>query len=107
MPAISSVSRARVKVALKAILTVLVLVSVARHVARTWRDLSDRGMTVRVGGAWVAASAGLYLAGLSAFGAYFWRIMEAGAKTTTLAPALRAYLISHLGKYVPARRWSW
>ncbi len=85
------------------VLTILVLVFVGRHVARTWRDLLDRGQTPRIDPAWVAASAGLYLAGLCAFGAFFWRIMEAGATPTRFFPALRAYLISHLGKYVPGK----
>src|SRR5947208_1535418 len=33
----------KIKFAIKAALTVLVLAFVARHVARTWRDLTDRG----------------------------------------------------------------
>jgi glycosyltransferase 2 family protein len=96
-------TKSRAKLALKAILTVLVLAFVARHVARTWRDLLDRGQTLRLDGAWVAVAVVLYLAGLTAFGVYFWRIMKAGPTPTQLAPALRAYLISHLGKYVPGK----
>ncbi len=46
---------------------------------------------------------GLYLAGLSAFGLFFWRIMGTGKNPTRPLPALRAYLISHLGKYVPGK----
>ncbi len=45
----------------------------------------------------------LYLARLAAFGVFFWRVLKAGATPTTLPPALRAYLISHLGKYVPGK----
>ena len=103
MQATPPVRNARVKLAIKAIVTVLVLVFVARHVARTWRDLIDRGETPRLDVPWVAASIGLYLLGLSAFGVYFWRIMEAGTTPTRLLPAIRAYLISHLGKYVPGK----
>ena len=91
------------KPAIKAVLTVLVLAFVGRHVARTWRDLHDRGQSPRVDPAWVAASVGLYLAGLSAFGVFFWRVLEAGPTPTRFYPALRAYLISHLGKYVPGK----
>src|SRR6185312_7691142 len=85
-------TKSRLKLAIKAILTVLVLAFVARHVARTWRDLLERGQTPRIDGSWVALSVVLYLAGLSAFGAFFWRIMKAGTTPTALAPALRAYL---------------
>ena len=99
----SWLTRSRGKLAIKAILTVLVLAFVARHVARTWLDLMERGQAPRIEWAWVASSVLLYLVGLSAFGVYFWRVMQAGATPTALAPALRAYLISHLGKYVPGK----
>lgn len=91
------------KLAIKAGLTVLVLAFVGRHVARTWRELSDRGRTIRVDGSWLAASVVLYLLGLTAFGVFFWRILQGGKTPTRLAPSLRAYLISHLAKYVPGK----
>lgn len=93
----------KLKLAVKLILTVLVLAFVARHVHRTWLDLSSRGETLRIDAWWVALSVLIYLAGLAAFGVFFWRVLEAGATPTTLQPALRAYLISHLGKYVPGK----
>ena len=86
MPATARSWKTLGKPALKGVLTILVLVFVGRHVARTWRDLLDRGQTVWVEPAWVAASAGLYLAGLCAFGAFFWRILEAGTTPTRSAP---------------------
>jgi glycosyltransferase 2 family protein len=96
-------SRSRLKLAIKAILTVLVLAFVARHVAGTWRDIRERGESLRIDPAWVALSVALYLAGLVAFGVYFWRVMRATATPSTFFPSLRAYLISHLGKYVPGK----
>jgi uncharacterized membrane protein YbhN (UPF0104 family) len=93
----------RLKFAIKAILTLLVLAFVVRHVHQTWRDLASRGETLRIDAAWVALSVALYLAGLTAFGVYFWKVLKAGATPTTILPALRAYLISHLGKYVPGK----
>jgi uncharacterized membrane protein YbhN (UPF0104 family) len=91
------------KMAIKAVLTVLVLAFVARHVRGTWLDLKGRGQSLRIDWSWVGLSVGLYLLGLSLFGTYFWRVMRAGATPTALYPALRAYLISHLGKYVPGK----
>jgi glycosyltransferase 2 family protein len=99
----SSINKSRVKFAIKAILTVLVLVFVGREVARTRRRLLDLGQPPQIDGAWFALSVVLYLAGLCAFGVYFWRIMKAGTTPTSLPSALRAYLISHLGKYVPGK----
>jgi len=95
--------KTRGKLAIKAVLTVLVLGFVGRHVARTWRDLHGRGQSIRIAPDWFAGSVALYLLGLTCFGVYFWRVMRVGATPTRLAPALRAYLVSHLGKYVPGK----
>ncbi len=97
--------RATLRSILKAALTVLVLLFVGRHVVRTWRDLQGRGQSIRVDGAWFAGSMALYGLGLCGFGAYFWKVLDAGAGASSigLAPALRAYLVSHLGKYVPGK----
>ncbi len=91
------------KPALKVVLAVTVLAFVGLHVRRTWADLLERGRMPRLDLAWVAASVGLYLAGLVAFGVFFWRVLAAGPTPTRLYPALRAYLLSHLGKYVPGK----
>ena len=91
------------KIAIKLTLTAVVLAFVGRHVARTWRDLLERGQTPRVDLFWISASVGLYLAGLVAFGVFFWRIMAQSATPTGSYPSVRAYLISHLGKYVPGK----
>jgi hypothetical protein len=80
-----------------------VLVAVGRQVMRTWDDLAARPSPLRLDPAWLAASIPLYLAGLSAFGLYFGRLMAAGPTPIRAAPSLRAYLISHLGKYVPGK----
>jgi glycosyltransferase 2 family protein len=91
------------KIALKGVLAALVLWAVGRHVARTWRDLREHGETLRVEPAWIALAVLLYLAGLSACGAFFARVLRAGPTPIGTLPALRAYLISHLGKYVPGK----
>jgi uncharacterized membrane protein YbhN (UPF0104 family) len=91
------------KIALKWILGALVLFYVARHVVRTWRDLSVHGRSLRIDAAWVAASLLLYLVGLSACGLYFGRIMKASPTPISYFSALRAYLISHIAKYVPGK----
>src|SRR5215469_8470117 len=91
------------KLALKGVLAVLVLWAVGRHVARTWRDLRQHGETLHVEPAWIALSVLLYLAGLSACGVFFGRVLRAGPSPVGYLPALRAYLISHLGKYVPGK----
>ncbi len=52
---------------------------------------------------WLAASGVLYLSGLSACGMFYWRILHDSATPIATAPAVRAYLVSHLGKYVPGK----
>lgn len=95
--------RPRIKLAIKAVLTVVVLAFVGRHVLGTWRDLAGSGRSLRIEPAWVVVSGLLYVLGLVAYGVYFWRVLAAGPTPTALLPAMRAYLISHLGKYVPGK----
>jgi len=93
----------KAKLAIKSVLTALVLAFVARHVAGTWRDLAARGAYLRIDWPWMALASAFYLAGLAAFGAYFGRVLASGPKPTRAYPSLRAYFISHLGKYVPGK----
>jgi glycosyltransferase 2 family protein len=89
--------------AVKAVVAVVVLWAVGRHVLRTWNDLGDHRLTLHFAPAWLVASGLLYLAGLSAYGVFYERILRASATPVRLAPALRAYVVSHLGKYVPGK----
>jgi hypothetical protein len=89
--------------AVKAAVAVVVLWAVGRHVLRTWNDLADHRLTLRFEPAWLVASGLLYLAGLSACGMFYELILRASATPVRLGPALRAYLVSHLGKYVPGK----
>ncbi len=91
------------KLALKLVLAVVVLWAVGRHVRRTWFELVARGGHLRVEPGWVTAGGLAYLGGLSAFGVVFARTLAASPTPVTTPVALRAYLISHLGKYVPGK----
>jgi hypothetical protein len=70
---------------------------------RTWRDLHEHGESLRIDPGWVALAVVLYLVGLGAYGLFFGRVLRASATPVGYLPALRAYLISHLGKYVPGK----
>ena len=91
------------KVAVKAGVAAVVLFFVGRHVAKTWNDLHKPGKSLHVEPAWVVAGGLLYVAGLSACGVFFGKILAASPTPVGLAPAVRAYVISHLGKYVPGK----
>src|SRR5262249_11422210 len=87
----------------KAAVAVVVLWAVGRHVLRTWNDLADHRLTLRFAPAWRVASGLLVLVGVSAYGVFYESILRASATPVRLVPALRAYLVSHLGKYVPGK----
>ena len=89
--------------AVKAVVAVVVLWAVGRHVVRTWNDLAEHRLTLHFEPAWLVVAGLLYLAGLSAYGVFYERILRASATPIRLVPALRAYLVSHLGKYVPGK----
>ena len=91
------------KIAIKVVIAIVVLWAVGRHVERTWRDLQSHKQTLRIEAAWVGAGVVLYLVALSAFGVFFHRILHSSATPVRFAASLRAYLISHLGKYVPGK----
>jgi glycosyltransferase 2 family protein len=83
--------------------TLVVLWAVARHVLRTWTDLRDQSRSFHFESTWLIVSGILYLAGLVACGRFFERILRSSPTPVRLFPALRAYLVSHLGKYVPGK----
>ncbi len=88
---------------IKAIVAIVVLWAVGRHVLRTWNDLRRQGTALHFEPIWLVGSGLLYLAGLAAYGRFYERILHASATPVRLGPALRAYLVSHLGKYVPGK----
>ncbi|MDB5349130.1 MAG: putative integral rane protein [Planctomycetota bacterium] len=92
-----------IKQVVKAGVGILVLVAVARHVWLTWLDLRTKGELPRISVSWAVAAIGLYLVGLSLFGLYFVRVMRASDSPIGVFAGWRAYLISHLGKYVPGK----
>jgi len=89
--------------AMKMAVALVVLWAVGRHVIRTWNDLRDQSRSLRFEPAWLVGSGLLYLAGLLACGWFYDRILQSSATPVPLVPALRAYVVSHLGKYVPGK----
>lgn len=87
----------------RAALTALVLLFVARHILQTRRDLLARGLSWELHWRWLGLAVGLYVAGLTVLGGYFWRVMASSPTPIGFYPAVRAYLISHLAKYVPGK----
>ena len=89
--------------AVKAGVAIVVLWAVGRHVIRTWHDLQRHEVAVQVRPAWLAASGLLYLAGLCCCGRFYEQVLAGEPHADRPGPAVRAYLVSHLGKYVPGK----
>jgi glycosyltransferase 2 family protein len=89
--------------ALKLVVAVLVVSAVTRHVVLAWNDLSARTEPLRFELGWLAGAGLLYVLGLAAYGRFFERILHSSATPVKLGPALCAYVVSHLGKYVPGK----
>jgi hypothetical protein len=89
--------------AVKALVAMLVIWAVGRHVLRTWDDLRRHEVTVHFQPAWLITSGIFYLCGLCCCACFYERILRASSSPISLGPAVRAYLISHLGKYVPGK----
>ena len=89
--------------AVKTVIGAVVVWGVGRHVARVWSNLEGHDFALAVNPARLVSSGLLYLAGLSCCGAFYASILRASPTPIGLGPALRAYLVSHLGKYVPGK----
>lgn len=89
--------------ALKTMVGLLVLGAVGRHVHNTWLRLQSEGGELHVEPVWLALAVALYLAGLAVYGVFFALILKASPTPVGLGPSVRAYVISHLGKYVPGK----
>jgi hypothetical protein len=80
-----------------------VLWAVSHHVAGAWGEVS-RGLANRrwdLAGLVFAAIA--YLFGLVCFALFFRDVVQNGQARAPLGKTLRAFLVSHLGKYVPGK----
>ncbi len=87
----------------KAVVAVVVLAAVGRHVYKAWLELQARGQSIQVKPGWIVASGLLYLLGLTACGLFFAAVMRSSRSPVSTLASVRAYLISHLGKYVPGK----
>ena len=93
----------RLIVLIKAAVALLVLWGVGRHVLRTWNDLQHHEMAIEPRPIFLVLSGLVYLAGLSCCAFFYEDILKASPTPIPTLPAYRAYLVSHLGKYVPGK----
>ena len=70
---------------------------------RTYGDLRAKSESLHFDPLWLAISGILYLAGLLACAVFYERILRSSTAPIGFLPAWRAYIVSHLGKYVPGK----
>lgn len=88
---------------LKLAVGLLVLFAVGRHVGSIWLDLKRKGELPHVDWTWFVVVVVLYVVGLAVDGFWFGRILVRGTPRVPYGTSIRAYIISHLGKYVPGK----
>jgi glycosyltransferase 2 family protein len=89
--------------AVKAVVGAAVLAAVGWHVWKTLLDLRSRGGPPKLSATWVAASIAAYWLGLGVYALYYVRVMARSATPIRRYAGSRAYVVSHLGKYVPGK----
>jgi glycosyltransferase 2 family protein len=87
----------------KAAVALLVLWGVGRQMLRTWSDLQHRELAIEPRPIFLLLSGLVYVAGLSCCAFFYENILSASTTPIASLPAYRAYLVSHLGKYVPGK----
>ena len=89
--------------AVKAVVGAAVLVAACWHVEKTLVALNGRGGFPRLALGWVGSAMVAYLVGLGVYAWYYVRVLAASATPIGRYAGLRAYVFSHLGKYVPGK----
>jgi uncharacterized membrane protein YbhN (UPF0104 family) len=93
----------RGKRVLKAAVGLVVLAAVARQVALTATSLAHHDPPLSIAPLWLLAAVPIYLIGLAFCGAFYALVLHGSATPVPFRAAVRAYLVSHLGKYVPGK----
>ncbi len=86
---------------LKLLVIVLVLGFVGHSIAKAWTQLE--GQPHRMLPGWLVLSGLLYLLALLPAGIFWYSALKSLGQKPRLGETLRAYLIGHLGKYVPGK----
>jgi hypothetical protein len=92
---------------LKGVLALTILAGVAWQFVRILRSPElDWDRLRRARPEWLAASGAFYLLGLGFPALYWWHLQRRLGQRPAGVPAIRAYYISHLGKYLPGKAWA-
>ena len=92
------------------LLVVLALVYFLRNtLLGAWEQFhrlqADAGIRLPFRWGWCLGAAAIYVVGILPAGWFWHRVLRDLGQKTSLARAMRAYIIGHLGKYVPGKLW--
>jgi uncharacterized membrane protein YbhN (UPF0104 family) len=100
----SSKLKRRLFLALKLVVSLLVVAGVAYTAVKALRDVREQGFSLAsLDPRWLAVASVAYLIGISPCWNFWHRTLHAMGQSPTLWESFRAYYISHLGKYVPGK----
>jgi uncharacterized membrane protein YbhN (UPF0104 family) len=101
MTRFSRISRRWWVLAAKLAIAAAVCVAVSQTFRGALTTLAEQPWHVEYG--WLVAAGALYLAGMVPMARYWWAILVSFGESPEWWPTLRAYLVGHLGKYVPGK----
>jgi hypothetical protein len=90
--------------ACKLLLAVAICIAIGRQFVRDLQGLSLSDVALRPG--WLAVSGAAYALALGCSAFYWYRLLFAFDQRPAFLPALRAYYIGLLGKYLPGKAWA-
>lgn len=88
---------------IKGAIGVLVLAAVGWQIWKTIEEFRERGLTLTIEPNGMIAAGLLYMAGLVIQGSYFYVLLRSSTHPISWLAAVRAYVVGHLGKYVPGK----
>jgi uncharacterized membrane protein YbhN (UPF0104 family) len=92
--------------AFKTLFAVVIIVFIGRHFVR---DLSSENALDALRSArpaWLLLSGALYIAGLGLSLVFWYRLLQHLGQQPEWLPAVRAYYVGHMGKYLPGKAWA-
>jgi len=87
-------------------LAALIVGGVAWQFARLLREPALWRRDWHLAPGWLAVAVATYAIGLGFWGTFWLRLLDRVGHGVPAGPGLRAYYVSHLGKYVPGKAWA-
>ena len=91
------------KTVLRLVVAAVVLAAVGRQIGLTWGRWQAKSALFEINPTLLVGSGVFYIAGLVAFGLYYWQVVKLVEPRACVMPCMKAYILSHPAKYVPGK----